>query len=699
MKSKTLYSFLCSLAVVTGLLSILGNRCVLSQHESIKADISASKNLPGDASVRLLSGSELTQLIKNTDVSSAANIILLERARHAGLLQAAYEDYGKSYNKHPQGFYENLWRGRAANLFIEPSDFCDKDVDFPQSISKEEVYHNAEQCLEKAVQLRPHSALANTYLGYFEFWDGLSADAFDNYKQAVDMMRYALKIDPKCAEAHFCLGQAYLDQERHSSWYNTTLGLHEYQQAMKLNPTSSRIRFKLMAAAVLNGDKVAYLAALSGLFELVQGDVKLTAALADAKATVDLLPTHPYPADTSNPSQNNPNTTSGPFVAPMKTSQTPRPAISEQSPRCSVYVPIYDKSVIDQYRILPNGSLALLPTKQATCGKDPASMVVDPAGKYAYVSCAGELNEIWQYRITDGMLSLQTPTTLALEGTPILLRIGEKTGNVYAMLEMTDKTRRLVCYSVTSDGRLVTVPRMVTNVPSTAGTFVMDASERLLFVTDFQKRTIITYQLSNTTPAIASSNFSLPASYAPSNLTLHPSGQTLYVVSNPGGIVSCHISATGELKSLGRPLEWSMGFGQFVVDPRGNFGYALSIQESKIYPVSIASDGSLIADLRVSQDADPFGALIIDPETGKKNLVTKNTFPIALIADPTGRFLYLANGIGTISQYRIMTDGTFVYLTPSTLPILGARYNNTPDADYLLNPPVTLAMAVSPPVR
>lgn len=189
--------------------------------------------------------------------------------------------------------------------------------------------------------------------------------------------------------------------------------------------------------------------------------------------------------------------------------------------------------------------------------------------------------------------------------------------------------------------------------------------------------------------------FILPPFCSPTALAVRPFGHVLYIVSHANGIQAYHAAQDGSLKAVGEPLKWMFDFSQFVVDKMGIFGYALSTDSNTVYPIQIAQDGSVTGDMRVSQDTDPTPDVVKDAQTEQSDTMAKNTHSIALSVSPNGLFLYLANGIGTITQYRIMTDGTFQFLQPATVPIPDSKYRQTKQADYLPHPPVTVVTCIA----
>jgi 6-phosphogluconolactonase (cycloisomerase 2 family) len=119
-------------------------------------------------------------------------------------------------------------------------------------------------------------------------------------------------------------------------------------------------------------------------------------------------------------------------------------------------------------------------------------------------------------------------------------------------------------------------------------------------------------------------------------LAMHPSGRTLYVVSQAShDIAALTIAAgTGALSALGVPVSVPVGQGRAAVDPSGKFLYQLELYGGVVVGFSIDGTGAL-----TPLASSPFAC---------------GTQPAAIAFDPKGAFVFVANlSSNNLSAYRI----------------------------------------------
>ncbi len=112
-----------------------------------------------------------------------------------------------------------------------------------------EDYVNAQELLEKAVDLDPNCAQAygtlawcRAYLTWFE------AESQVPGKTAFDAGRRALSLDPQIVEAHSGLGNAHLQAGEHEQ------ALHHFETAARLNPNNAHVILQLGYCRAMVGD-------------------------------------------------------------------------------------------------------------------------------------------------------------------------------------------------------------------------------------------------------------------------------------------------------------------------------------------------------------------------------------------------------------------------------------------------------------
>lgn len=190
------------------------------------------------------------------------------------------------------------------------------------------------------------------------------------------------------------------------------------------------------------------------------------------------------------------------------------------------------------------------------------------------------------------------------------------------------------------------------------------------------------------------------------NVQVNCRPEVAYVVNDNGGIAQYAVNAGGSLT----PLEDSGGtpYGlvatgtnprSIAIDPTGNYAYVPNFGSGTVSQYTIGADGSLTANGSVSTGTGagsaPYGIAIVgtrvyvanggdnsvsqftigtggaltplvDGSNAPYGAVTTDGQPLLITADPTGRFVYVANyGDGTLSQFSIASDGHLVPIAPS----------------------------------
>lgn len=98
-------------------------------------------------------------------------------------------------------------------------------------------------------QLQPHNARASYYYA-MSLWKGRRAqDASADLQQIESLLKTAVELDPKLAEAHLQLGNLYSDQTKYAD------AVPEYQKALAHNADLADAHYRLGQAYVHTGDK------------------------------------------------------------------------------------------------------------------------------------------------------------------------------------------------------------------------------------------------------------------------------------------------------------------------------------------------------------------------------------------------------------------------------------------------------------
>lgn len=279
----------------------------------------------------------------------------------------------------------------------------------------------------------------------------------------------------------------------------------------------------------------------------------------------------------------------------------------------------------------------------------PEDMVVDPAGRFAYVanlvSNAADDATISMYTInpSSGVLTPMTPATVPTGFLPQGIAI-DPSGKFVYTANSDDNTVSMFTINQTTG---VLTP---TNPPTVATgwspNFVtVDPSGRFAYVSNQDDDTISMYTinpntglLTPTTPATVATGSS------PFGVAVDPSGKFAYVPNtyDPENTVSQYMidSLTGVL-TPDAPSTVTAGNQPtaLAVDPASRFAYAVNRIDNTISVFSI------------------------DPNTGKLTsigTIGTGESPFRIGFDPSGKFAYVANENSAISIYSQGSDGMLI---------------------------------------
>jgi 6-phosphogluconolactonase len=242
------------------------------------------------------------------------------------------------------------------------------------------------------------------------------------------------------------------------------------------------------------------------------------------------------------------------------------------------------------------------PASTGAVTNQPFSLVIDPAGPYLYVGSADSIPSgvIEGFSLTAGALGGLSASPYPAGATPYGIAVDSTDTYVY-VANVFDGT--VDSYSIGAGGNLTALsaspdftlsnPRAVATYPTTTGQFV--------YVTDNVANTVQEYSYDNTG-------------------TLTPVGSAYNVGSTPQGI---------------------------AIDPTGSFLYVSNSGNG----TPTATDGTVSA-FTINATTGALIAVAGSPFTASGTPSTST--PTALAVDPSGHYLYVANGdAGTISVFTI----------------------------------------------
>src|SRR5882757_1163192 len=274
-----------------------------------------------------------------------------------------------------------------------------------------------------------------------------------------------------------------------------------------------------------------------------------------------------------------------------------------------VYATIPVANQIIAYREDPNSSvLTQVSGSPYSVGEGARSLVLHPSGKFLYVANPG------QGGTAENDISL---FTIAKGGT------------------LTEVLPR------TSVAPNASRPQLL----------VMDPAGTFLYVMNTGSNNISVFSIDSGSGALTQSTgspFFIGA--PPLNMQLTPSGNFLYVslASTPNGLIAGYSVTGGQLTLVGTSSTDGVNPYGLAIHANGTYLYAANSTSNSIAVFTIDSSGTL---------AKVVGSPIADGYTD----------PIAMIFDPSGKYLYVANQVSNnVAAYSIDSSGLPAALSTST---------------------------------
>lgn len=397
-----------------------------------------------------------------------------------------------------------------------------------------------------------------------------------------------------------------------------------------------------------------------------------------------------------------------------------------------------------------SGMLAAVSGSPFAAGTKPSAVAVDPSSKFVYVANSGSNN------VSEFSLSATTGALKAISGSPVI------SGTAPASITV-DSSGKFVFTGNTTSGdvsgfalssstgaltALVPGPVRTRKGPASlaisSGKTAITYTPSYNFVADFEGGVPV-LSVNASSGALKAVKGSPFGAGSPRSIAVSPNGQFIYTANNDSSNTIGEYTvdaATGALTSIGTIANGDTPYS-VVVDPSNRFVYAVAIDTNGVYAYTIdAKTGGLalikgspfgaadaVAPDRVA--VDPTGRFLmvgeaccagnagisvfnINTASGKLTVVKGSPFlppvsdsePSSVVVDPTGRFIYSANGgsfgdtgvvvyslnattgkltlVGTIvpgglAPWGITTDvtGSDVYLTSNDSSIYGYAIDNS----------------------
>jgi 6-phosphogluconolactonase (cycloisomerase 2 family) len=298
------------------------------------------------------------------------------------------------------------------------------------------------------------------------------------------------------------------------------------------------------------------------------------------------------------------------------------------------------------------GALTAVSGSAIATGEGPLSLVIDPTGRFAYVNNVDDSpgGDISGYTIdpTSGALTAMAGGTF-LSGSGAFALAMAPSGKFGYVLQFTGEIQ-ITTFSIDATTGIPKASGSPFNLAGSCGfSLVMAPSGDYMFIPGQNSPGTVSVVKVNATSGAVSAITSSPfaAGIFPARATVDPKGTLLYV-ANTGSdeIWTYSIASDGALtlanmaRTMGPPGSVLLAGGTAAITYTPKFLY-------------VANNGSNTVSGNIS-------AYSINSKTGKITAVSGSPFadgtlsyPTAVAADPTGRFLYVANATGSVAAYTI----------------------------------------------
>jgi 6-phosphogluconolactonase (cycloisomerase 2 family) len=274
--------------------------------------------------------------------------------------------------------------------------------------------------------------------------------------------------------------------------------------------------------------------------------------------------------------------------------------------------------------------------------KGPPPVTYTPT--FAYTANHGS-NDLSGFQIDSANGQLAAFGAFPAGSTPRSAAITPNGQFLYAANELPGQGNGQVSgFAIQVNGALNAVPSQPVEAGQGPSAATVEPSGRFVYVTNRDSNNVSGYQINLTTGTLSSLGGAAGADFGPVSVSADPTGQFLYVVNRGGGGFAGTVKAytidleTGLLNATGSVPQVGTAAEAATVDPTGRFVYVASPGSSpasaRIYGFRVRPDGGLEA-----MPGSPFAA---------------GAAPVALAADPTGKYLFVANrDANTLSVFRI----------------------------------------------
>ncbi len=304
-----------------------------------------------------------------------------------------------------------------------------------------------------------------------------------------------------------------------------------------------------------------------------------------------------------------------------------------------------------------------------TCGYSQPYAVTLRSGQFAYVFGTSNNIYVFAYNSTTGVLN-PVGSVDSYGSNQVGMAISIDGNYVY----LVDQAQSAIkSFAVDSDGMLTYIESIPTGNSPSASSLRFDPTGKYLYssAAGAQNITVFSY---NSINGHLTQQSTISSGAHPSFMSFTPNGKYLYVsndlgvvpptvVSNDARISMYQVQPNGDLSALSPESSIkSLDNNPFasIVDPSGKYLYVTNVG-----PLSAGMQYATNT-LTIFSINQATGALSYNPA---QNLAQVESAPVAIITDPLGKYMYVANGVsGSISQLSVdPKNGSVLPLTPATV--------------------------------
>jgi 6-phosphogluconolactonase len=196
------------------------------------------------------------------------------------------------------------------------------------------------------------------------------------------------------------------------------------------------------------------------------------------------------------------------------------------------------------------GALASIGTIAA--GTDPVSIAVDPSGKFAYVVNENFVSagNVSMYRINATTGALASIGTIAAGTSPVSVAVDPSGKFAYVVNENAASTGNVSMYTINATtGALASIGTIAAGTSPVS--VAVDPVGKFVYVANSGSNDVSMYAINSTTGSLTLIGM-IAAGLSPSRIAIHPSGKFAYVTNSGSNDVSTYsIGATGSLTLIG----------------------------------------------------------------------------------------------------------------------------------------------------